>query len=135
MIRPPFLTIAPATPPPCWSRLFAAFTIASTSRSVRSADTRRTVVLPMIFSTEPSMPTSITLQLQLHIKRIRDNMLSVGGDILKPERVIQHDRLFHGRQGVQSYAEVARPPGLVEERRGKAFPDLFPPEFGPEIHS
>src|SRR3990170_2953494 len=43
MMRPPLRTIAPATPPPCWSRSLAAFTIASTSRSVRSADIKRTV--------------------------------------------------------------------------------------------
>ena len=50
MIWPPFRTMAPATPPPCWSRLFAAFTMASTSRSVRSADTSRRTVPPIVLS-------------------------------------------------------------------------------------
>src|SRR3990172_7424814 len=47
---PPFLTIAPATPPPCARCEFAAFAIASESSSVISAFFRMTLVFETLYT-------------------------------------------------------------------------------------
>src|SRR5689334_21212543 len=59
------------------------------------------------------------LQAELHEVSADDRVLAVGRDLAKADRLVERERFFHRRQGVQAHAGVADRPGFADDRLGE----------------